>query len=380
MKLNTTLSQYWQKIQGTLFPLLQEELGPLSEKLQKLVTILELIRIEQYLPSEDGWPGRPPHERGAVARAFVAKTVYNMPTTRALLDRLGCDIQLRRICGWERKDKIPSESTFSRAFAEFAAHQLPQRVHQALIEQTQGDRLVGHISRDSTEIEAPEKPQSKVSGQEEKKAKGNRGKGKREKKQAQEPTRIERQSAMALEQMLADLPMGCDVGAKRNSKGYAETWIGYKLHLDVADGQIPISCILSSASLNDSQVAIPLASMSAQRVTNLYDLMDAAYDAQGIRDYSVGLGHVPIIDVNPRRNKELKEALAAELRRNKRLGIDRAEQIRYRERSTVERVNGRLKEEFGGRTVNVRGHAKVFCHLMFGIVALTVDQLMRFIT
>ena len=46
--------------------------------------------------------------------------------------------------------------------------------------------------------------------------------------------------------------------------------------VDVADGQIPISCLLTSASLHDSQVAIPLASLSAERSTNLYDLMDAA--------------------------------------------------------------------------------------------------------
>ena len=43
----------------------------------------------------------------------------------------------------------------------------------------------------------------------------------------------------------------------------------------------------------------------------------------------------------------------------------------------MERVNGRLKEEFGGRNVHVRGHAKVLCHLMFGMVALTVSQLLR---
>jgi hypothetical protein len=55
------------------------------------------------------------------------------------------------------------------------------------------------------------------------------------------------------------------------------------------------------------------------------------------------------------------------------------EDVRYNERSTVERVNGRLKDEFGGRMVRVRGHAKVMCHLMFGILALPVDQLMRFI-
>ena len=52
---------------------------------------------------------------------------------------------------------------------------------------------------------------------------------------------------------------------------------------------------------------------------------------------------------------------------------------RYRERTTVERVNGRLKEEFGGRHVRVRGPGKVMCHLMFGILALTVEQLMRLI-
>ena len=53
------------------------------------------------------------------------------------------------------------------------------------------------------------------------------------------------------------------------------------------------------------------------------------------------------------------------------------EALRYHERSTVERVNGRLKDEFGARQIRVRGPAKVMCHLMFGILALTVDQLIR---
>jgi len=43
-------------------------------------------------------------------------------------------------------------------------------------------------------------------------------------------------------------------------------------------------------------------------------------------------------------------------------------------------VNGRVKDDFGGRDVRVRGHAKVFCHLMFGVLALTIDQLMRLVT
>ena len=103
-------------------------------------------------------------------------------------------------------------------------------------------------------------------------------------------TRIDRQQSMTLEEMLDDLPNACDHGSKRNSKGYTENWVGYKLHLDVADGQIPISAILTSASVHDSQVAIPLSALTRERVTNLYDLMDAAYDSQITRDHSRSLG------------------------------------------------------------------------------------------
>ena len=175
------------------------------------------------------------------------------------------------------------------------------------------------------------------------------------------------------------MPKGCDVGTKKNSKGYKESWIGYKLHIDAADGHIPVSCILTSASVHDSQAAIPLAQITNQRVTNLYDLMDSAYDAPIIREHSKSLGHVPIIDINPRGNKKLKEELKAEEQRLDIINFKRPEDRRYNERSNVERVNGRLKDEFGGKMVRVRGCLKVMAHLMFGILALTADQLFRLI-
>lgn len=53
---------------------------------------------------------------------------------------------------------------------------------------------------------------------------------------------------------------------------------------------------------------------------------------------------------------------------------------RYKERSQAERTNARLKDEFGGKQVGVRGHAKVMSHLMFGLLVLTADQLMRLLT
>ena len=85
----TDLSQRWLNLQGTLFPWIKEALGELTEKQQQLITALEVIRLEQHLSYGRGWPGRPPADRIAIASAFVAKAVYNMDTTRILLDRMG---------------------------------------------------------------------------------------------------------------------------------------------------------------------------------------------------------------------------------------------------------------------------------------------------
>jgi hypothetical protein len=104
-----------------------------------------------------GWIGRPSKDRLAIASAFVAKAVYGFALTRQLLDALASYAQLRRICGWKEPWQVPHESTFSRAFDEFARMELPQFVHETLIRETQKDWLIGHIARDSTAIEARER-------------------------------------------------------------------------------------------------------------------------------------------------------------------------------------------------------------------------------
>lgn len=382
MPLLNCLSRTWSHIQANLFPWLGEQLGPLTESHKRVITALEVADVEAFVQAWRGLPGRPPHDRAALARAFVAKAVLDLPTTTMLIERLAVDKTLRRLCGWERPGALCSEATFSRAFAEFAESALPARIHEALIKQTYQDRLVGHIARDATAIEAREKPVKPMPEASEassatappKRKRGRPRKG--EVVATKEPRRLERQAGMSLAEMLADLPKHCAVGTKRNAKGHTVSWIGYKLHLDVADGDVPISAILSSASLHDSQAALPLATMTAGRVTNLYDLMDSAYDAAEIRAKSIALGHVPIIDANPRAVCG-KEAVVAEARAKRNAGYELAEDVRYNARSGSERVNGRLKDDFGGRHVRVCGHAKVFCHLMFGVLALTVDQLIR---
>lgn len=355
------VSSLFTTIQQHLFPFQQEALGELSEKHKQLIKAAELAAIEKFMrPFDSGPIGRPRHQRQPIVMAFVAKAVWNCPTTRALLDRLACDAQLRRLCGWETAADLPSEATFSRAFDEFARTALPQTIHEAMIKTCCGPKLAGHNSRDSTPIRGREKAAGPTP--QPPKSKARRGRPKKgERRAPKTPRRLELQGGRTLQENLKDLPAVCDRGTKKDSKGFKKSWTGYKLHVDCIDGDIPVSAILTSASLHDSQAAIPLAQMTRQRLTNLYDLMDAAYDAPEIKAFSEGLGHVAIIDHNPRGGE--KQPMAPH----------RA--VRYRERSTAERVMSNIKDNYGGRLVRVRGAAKVMCHLMFGIVAMSAQQI-----
>ncbi len=354
-------------------------MGSLPKRYQTLVLVLEMVCVEDHLRGtvRGRYGGRPPAHRVTLARTFIAKMVLNIPTTSGLRERLLMDKVLRSICGWSSDQDVPSESTFSRAFKEFSQMQLPNRIHVALIKKGYEGELVGHISRDSTAIEARQKPVPKKKEAESAPKKRKRGRPKKgEERPKQERRRLEKQLTMEIDEMLEDLPKDCTVGCKRNAKGHTHKWTGFKLHMDTADGGIPISCVVTSASVHDSQVAIPFARMTEQRVTHCYDLMDSAYDAKEVYAQSENSGRVPIIDTNPRKQKAAHER-EQKARRN--AGFVPAERVRYRERSTVERAFGRLKDEFGGRNLRVRGHEKVMCHLMFGVLVLTVDQMLRII-
>ena len=223
-------------------------MGPLTGKQQQLVQTLEVIRIEHLIPRYCRMPGRPPKDRAAMARAFVAKAVYDLPTTRMLLDRLDTDVVLRRVCGWERRGEVPSESVFSRAFAEFAATQLPQRVHEALIRETHHDRLVGHLSRDSTAIEAREKPATKEKAPPPPKRK--RGRPKKGEEQPKVLTRLERQPTMHL-----PVPLAPD-GTLHKLERQNQLNFGVKKIFSVGDSEYHAEFNFYNALNNDTVLAV----------------------------------------------------------------------------------------------------------------------------
>lgn len=107
-----------------------------------------------------------------------------------------------------------------------------------------------------------------------------------------------------------------------------------------------------------------MARLSAQHVTNLYTLMDAAYNSEPLRQLVRELGHVPIVAINSRGRSNPPT-------------LDEAEKKRFGERTAVERINGRLKNGFGCASMWVKGCSKVLCHTMFAVLAVSVDALMR---
>jgi len=378
MSFRNTLSQMWNNIQYTLFPMLEERLGELSSIHKKLISVLELVRIEEFIKCSRFLQGRPPKDRACIAKAYIAKIIFKFPHTKQLIQQLKIDNQLKEICGWNLNEKIPSESKFSRAFKEFARTNIAEKAHQVLIKGVYKDRIAGNVVKDSTPIATREKAFKKKGSPKDRRREKDRKR--RREKSGLELSRRQRQLKESnLNNMIKELPIYCDKGMKTSGQGHTAIWKGYKLHSAIDDHCIPLAVILTSASLHDCEVAIPLAEKAQQVALNFYDLMDAAYDHPEIKEHSISLGHVPIIDKCPK-NKQEKIEKELEKGRKHLLKFATAEDKRYAERLPKERYHALYKDYYGGgNSIFYRGHTKVFCHVMFGVLALTATTLINLI-
>jgi len=386
MSIVPSLSKMWHKVMNlekSLFPMLQEELRveEFSTKEAKLIKILDFAEIEDNITVVS--ITKPPKDREEMARAFIVKSVYNLQTTRELIDRLNIDRTVRVICGWRYKREIPSESKFSRVFKEFSEMKIAQKTHGKFVENYLSDKIFFYNATDATKIPLREKA---IKVEKEKPKPKKRGRPKKgEVREPIKPTILQKQQDMnSIDEMLSLVSTDCGVGVKQNSKGNREVWIGGKLHISVVDGDIPITALYSGANVHDSSVALPLIKETSSRVNYLYDLQDAGYDANIIRDYSTALGHRPIIDINPKNSKELKakiELIKHEKETfesiNQYLNLDKEH---YNQRSMVERVNKYLKDDYGCDKIYYQGATKVASVLAFGILSICIHQSLKLVT
>lgn len=385
----SSLSKMWHKvlnIENTLFPALKEELKleALSTKESKLIRILDFAEIEKNITVVA--ITNTPKDREELARAFVAKSVYNLQTTRDLIDRLHIDRTLRILCGWRDPTQIPSESKFSRVFKEFSEAKLAQKTHEKFVQNYLSETIFLYNASDATKIPLRQKL-PKVKKEEKTKPKPNK-RGRPKKGEIREPIKpsiLQKQKEMrTVDEMLACVSTKCGVGVKQNAKGNRELWIGGKLHISVVDGDIPITAFYSGANVHDSSVALPLMQETSNRINYLYDLQDAGYDADIIRAFSTKLGHRPIIDINPKNSKVLKEKIELLKREresfkiiNQHLDLDKEH---YNQRSMVERVNKYLKDDFGCDKIYYQGATKVASVLAFGILSICIHQSLKLVT
>lgn len=384
-KIIPSLSKIWLKItnlENSLFPELQASLGVLSSKEEKLIKILDFAEIEQFI--HDTHVTNIPKDRVPFARAFIAKSVYNLQTTSDLIDRLKIDRTLRVLCGWRHASDIVSESTFSRVFKEFSEINLAAKAHDKFISEYLSDIIFLYNASDATKIPLREKPLK--AEKEEKKPKLKRGRPKKgETREPIKPTILNQQKDMqTVEEMLSLVSTKCGVGVKQNSKGNRELWIGGKLHISAVDGDIPIAAFYSSANVHDSSVALPLIQETSRRVNYLYDLQNAGYDADIIREFSQKHGHRPIIDINPKNSQMLRDKIQLakdEKKKFEYFNLPQSSDIHhYNQRSMVERVNKYLKEDFGCNTIYYQGATKVASVLAFGILSICIHQSLKLVT
>ena len=386
-KIIPTLSKMWLKVanlKNSLFPELEESLRieEFSSKESKLIRVLDFAEIEKYIVNTSST--NTPKSREQIARAFIAKSVYNFQTTRDLIDRLHVDRTLRILCGWRYKNDIPSEATFSRAFDEISTLQIAQKTHEKFVQEYLSEKTFFYNATDGTKIPLREKAVKKA--KEEPKVKYKPGRPKKgETREPIKPKILEQQKDMqTVDEMLSLVSTDCGVGIKQNSKGNREVWIGGSLHISVVDGDIPITAFYSGANVHDSSVALPLMQETSNRVNYLYDLQDAGYDADIIREFSTKLGHRPIIDINPKNSKELKakiELMEHESKTFKYLNQHlNCDEKHYNQRSMAERVNKLLKDDFGCNTIYYQGSTKVASVLAFGILSICIDQSLKLVT
>lgn len=298
--------------------------------------------------------GRTGYDLVAMLGIQLLKLHYRQPTMQSTLLLLRENENLREILGICR---VPSPASASRLARMVEKVIRPTVLHERLIQAySEGmDRMVGHLCIDSTIIGAREKPLQKVKeaspSSVSPKKRGRKKKGSPEEREylgIRAEARRERLAYLgeSPEKSLSELEMRCSLTAKQNSKGKRQWFIGYKAHLATDDFGVPIAFAVTGACVHDCKVAVPLMKMTRQRTDFLYALMDKGYLNPDINAYADMIGRKVIIDQRAHRS------VAA-------LAMEKADALRYKARTTVERTNSELKGGFLPDKIYRRGnHAR----------------------
>jgi len=366
----------------------------------QLALVLEKIDLTPCLKKLPVKSRRGPsrHPVMAMIKALVAKQLQGIPTVTELVNRLKHDLVFFYECGFSVEKSAPSRATFSRLFQQLSHSKALNDLFEALVHQAQVSKLI----------------QSKVV--------------------AIDGSAINAYEHAAPKKDLVNDGHHANWGAKRDTHGNQLTWFGYKLHLAVdTASELPIAIQVTPASYHDSTQAIPL--IESLKTQPNYYCLDMGYDTKDIYDSARAHQAQAIIPLNLRGEKEPPVGL----NKNRTpvcsmgyplvyWGCDRKRETLkfrcphacgkvncpqgsawcsdsdyglvvkkkvsddprsyclphrdtrewkkiYNQRTSVERVFGRLKVHLGANHIRVRGIEKVTAHLMLCCVTLIAGTL-----
>lgn len=254
-------------LQESLFSFEELQKLEFKDRLPIFFSALDLRPYAKELRSHSP-RGAEGHCRQGILRALLAAPLENMDTFSGLHRRLDMDLRFRYQCGLRLDRKAPSIATLSRVFTELTNKGLAKRLFEDLVTRCKQEGIIdgSHVAMDSAAIHAYEKKQPKRK---------------------------------------SELTGNANWGAKFDSFGNKVKWFGYKLHLAVdTASELPLALSVTPAHVNDGDLAPALMEQVAADAKVKFFVFDAGYDQLKNYEAARKLKAQAIIPMNLRNEKE----------------------------------------------------------------------------
>jgi transposase len=306
-----------------------------NESSCSILRSLNLDDIEETLSEayhKEG-AGRPTRKPLGIFKALVVKRVKQIPSDRELYRRLWHDEDLREVCDIEADEKPYHPSQLTRFRNRIGVDRLEKIANTLVDKLIKGKVIAGkQVVFDATFVKAYSRrdPHDNSRGASDPEAK---------------------------------------VG--RSGKTYE---LGYKLHMAIdAKSELPLAVIVAPANDNEKKHA-PVLFRRALKVTKgRMKLMvaDSQYSCKSVRDQAAEVG-VRVVIPYPTNHLRGQKGLLRVDRYFRTHGPTR-EKRAYKLRSSIERVNSRLKEQLCLKNHKVRSLKRISIHALFCLIAMLLN-------
>ena len=290
--------------------------------------------VKEAYHKEDG-PGRPPRKPMGIFKALIVKRLQQIPSERELCRRLWKDDDLRELCDIEAEQNPYHPSQLSRFKKRVGARRLQRIMNKLLKELLKRGVINGEtVVLDATFIKAYSRRDPHENS---------RGKSDPEAR----------------------------VG--RNGKTFE---LGYKLHVAVdAKSELPIAIIVASANDNEKKHAPALLEKALKATEGRVKLLvaDSQYSSRNLRDQASSQGVRAVIPFPTNQQRGQKGLLRVD--KYFRTHGPIYEKRVYRLRSSIERVNSRLKGQLSLERHRVRGLGRITVHALLCMIAMLLNAL-----